>query len=90
MCKYVCNVLHFFPGLGFAFTSDLDRWKELRRFSVSTMRDFGMGKKTTEHYIVEEAQCLVTELKKTKGKGGEGVAIDDQHFVTKQVKGIFQ
>ncbi|XP_073454693.1 cytochrome P450 2B4-like [Aquarana catesbeiana] len=55
-----------YHNYGIAFTSDLNRWKELRRFSLSTMRTFGMGKKNIEHYIIEEAHCLVTELKKTK------------------------
>ncbi|XP_040179169.1 cytochrome P450 2G1-like isoform X2 [Rana temporaria] len=56
-----------YQNYGVAFTSDVDRWRELRRFSLSTMRDFGLGKKDIEDCIVEESQCLVTELKKTKG-----------------------
>ncbi|XP_077337485.1 cytochrome P450 2G1-like [Lithobates pipiens] len=52
---------------GFVFTSDMDMWRELRRFSLSAMRDFGMGKKSIESVIIEESQCLVTELKHTKG-----------------------
>ncbi|XP_073497693.1 cytochrome P450 2B4-like isoform X1 [Phyllobates terribilis] len=51
---------------GIAFTSDMERWRELRRFSASAMKDFGMGKKTVEDQIQDEALCLVTEFKKTK------------------------
>nr|DBA20625.1 TPA: hypothetical protein GDO54_017385 [Pyxicephalus adspersus] len=56
-----------YHNYGVAYTSDVDRWKELRRFSQSTLRDFGVGKRSLEDCIVEESQCLVTELKTTKG-----------------------
>ncbi|KAM5145952.1 cytochrome P450 2G1-like [Mantella aurantiaca] len=63
---------------GFIFTSDMDRWRELRRFSLSAMRDFGMGKKSIEDCIVEESQCLINELRKTKGS-----FLDPQRFFIK-------
>ncbi|XP_015331825.2 cytochrome P450 2D17-like [Marmota marmota marmota] len=35
-------------------------WHEQRRFSVSTMRNFGMGKKSLEQWVTTEASCLCT------------------------------
>ncbi|XP_004845535.2 cytochrome P450 2D17-like isoform X1 [Heterocephalus glaber] len=33
-------------------------WRELRRFTVSTLRNFGLGKKSLEQRVTEEAACL--------------------------------
>ena len=65
--------LHAPPsGLGLASGKS---WKVLRRFSVTTMKDFGMGKRNIEERIKEKAQSLVEELQKSQGEcrlGGGG------------------
>ncbi|XP_074758697.1 cytochrome P450 2D6 [Athene noctua] len=43
-------------------------WKELRKFTLSTFRNFGMGKKSLEDRVTEEAGFLCSAVSSEKGR----------------------
>uniref|UniRef100_A0A8C5QA23 Cytochrome P450 n=1 Tax=Leptobrachium leishanense TaxID=445787 RepID=A0A8C5QA23_9ANUR len=48
--------------------SNGERWRQIRNFTLRNLRELGFGKKSFEEKIQEEAQYVVEELKKLKGK----------------------
>uniref|UniRef100_A0A3Q2ZEI0 Cytochrome p450 n=1 Tax=Kryptolebias marmoratus TaxID=37003 RepID=A0A3Q2ZEI0_KRYMA len=54
-------------GHGILFSNG-DSWKEMRHFALSTLRDFGMGKRVVEEKILEECGHLIQMFEDQKGK----------------------
>ncbi|KAM9316918.1 cytochrome P450 2C5-like [Gastrophryne carolinensis] len=64
---YVPIFMDVIKGHGLVLSNG-NSWKAMRRFTLSTLRDFGMGKTTIEDKITEECKCLVNTFKAFKEK----------------------
>ncbi|XP_072560930.1 cytochrome P450 2K1-like [Paramormyrops kingsleyae] len=54
-------------GHGILFANG-DSWKEMRRFALTSLRDFGMGKQQMEEKIIEELHYVTDLFENFKGK----------------------
>ncbi|KAL8173112.1 UNVERIFIED_CONTAM: hypothetical protein K2H54_040191 [Gekko kuhli] len=61
-------------GHGIVFSNG-ENWKLMRRFAITTLRDYGMGKKTIEDRIAEECRCLIQKFESFEGKPFETTTI---------------
>uniref|UniRef100_A0A803J3I8 Uncharacterized protein n=1 Tax=Xenopus tropicalis TaxID=8364 RepID=A0A803J3I8_XENTR len=68
-------------GLSF---SNGERWRQMRHFTLKTLKNFGMGKKSIEEKIQEEALCLVEEIRKS----GE-TPVDPSKLIMDAVSNVF-
>ncbi|XP_053571436.1 cytochrome P450 2C38 [Bombina bombina] len=60
-------VIHMFSK-GYSFgTENGQLWRHLRRFMLTSLRNFGMGKKSMEDRVLNEAQYLLAVISETKG-----------------------
>uniref|UniRef100_A0A8C5PTE1 Cytochrome P450 n=1 Tax=Leptobrachium leishanense TaxID=445787 RepID=A0A8C5PTE1_9ANUR len=68
---------------GIAFSNYNKHWKERRRFTLSTLRDFGMGKKSIEERVREEAGYLCAAFQEKRGR-----EFDPFHLLNNAVSNI--
>ncbi|XP_013391105.1 cytochrome P450 2J6 isoform X2 [Lingula anatina] len=61
------SVISTTDGAGVIFKSGHE-WKELRRFTLSSLRDLGLGRKSLQERIQDEARYLVQNIEDENGK----------------------
>ncbi|KAK7172303.1 hypothetical protein R3I93_004581 [Phoxinus phoxinus] len=63
--------------------SNGERWRQLRRFTITTLRDFGMGRKRMEQWIQEESEHLLKSFEETRSK-----PVDPVFFLSRAVSNV--
>uniref|UniRef100_A0A4W4FUE1 Cytochrome P450, family 2, subfamily N, polypeptide 13 n=1 Tax=Electrophorus electricus TaxID=8005 RepID=A0A4W4FUE1_ELEEL len=67
--------MRIYSGNGGLFVSNGEMWKKHRRFALSTLRNFGLGRKTLEVAICEESCFLQDEMDRQKGEAFDPAAL---------------
>lgn len=52
-------------GYGLAISNG-ERWRQLRRFTLTTLRNFGMGRKRMEQWTLQESRHMLKSFEETK------------------------
>ncbi|XP_063294183.1 cytochrome P450 2J6-like isoform X2 [Pelobates fuscus] len=73
----------FFHDKGLVMAPYGRAWKEHRRFTLSTLRDFGVGKNSMEEKIANESVYLIQEFKKN-----QDILYDPHYIVDNAVSNI--
>ncbi|TRY96430.1 hypothetical protein DNTS_021460 [Danionella cerebrum] len=66
--RKITDVFRIFTNNHGIVFSNGENWREMRRFALSNLRDFGMGKRGSEEKIIEEIPHLKGEFDKFEGK----------------------
>lgn len=65
-------------------------WQEQRRFALSTLRDFGFGKKSMDTIIHEEAELLIRSLLENSCDGDKTISISGHNLNVAVVNVLWQ
>ncbi|CAB1344825.1 unnamed protein product [Coregonus sp. 'balchen'] len=68
-------ISHLFEGKGIVMANYGSSWRDHRRFALTTLRNFGLGKHSMEERILEEVSHICTELESSAGG-----SMDPQHL----------
>ncbi|XP_065145188.1 cytochrome P450 2F2-like isoform X2 [Paramisgurnus dabryanus] len=68
-------ISHLTQNKGVLMSDFGNGWKEHRRFTLTTLRNFGLGKKSMEHRILDEVKFISSLLEESAGK-----VIDPQYL----------